>query len=199
MAGALTGITILMIGASHMASPGYLISTLGDRLAAEGAVVQTYGACGAPPEAWITPAVTDCGTAHGSGAGPVVLDRKRTARSWSVDELIAIIHPNLVLVGIGDSLASYPQPQFPREWVVGEVRTLAARIAHDGVACLWLGPGWGNERGPYFKTFARVKLLSDLLATSVAPCGYIDSLALSKRDEWPTFDGQHYTAAGCQS
>jgi hypothetical protein len=62
------------------------------------------------------------------------------------------------------------------------------------VSCIWIGPPWGNENGPYKKSFARVKELSDYLSQIVAPCRYINSLAFSQPGEWPTRDGVHLTA-----
>ena len=34
------------------------------------------------------------------------------------------------------------------------------------------------------------------LAAHVAPCRYVDSQQFAAPGEWPTFDGQHYTAVG---
>ena len=43
----LAGLTILVLGDSHMVTSGYLISTLHDSLLEQGATVDTYGMCGA--------------------------------------------------------------------------------------------------------------------------------------------------------
>jgi hypothetical protein len=64
------------------------------------------------------------------------------------------------------------------------------------IPCLWVGPSWGTEGGPFMKTFARVDELNKYMATVVSPCTYVDSTKLSKPGAWPTFDGQHYTVDG---
>ena len=46
------------------------------------------------------------------------------------------------------------------------------------------------------KNYARVEHLNQVMAESVAPCGYIDSLKLEKPGEWATYDGQHHDPAG---
>ena len=43
MAGALVGLTLLIIGDSHLSFPDSLLKSLPDALAAEGATVTTYG------------------------------------------------------------------------------------------------------------------------------------------------------------
>ena len=194
----LMGLTFLIIGDSHFASPKYLITTLHDDLTRMGAKVDTFGACGLPAGAWVSPRVAPCGVAQRVQNGPIQENRTPQARGWSVEELITQYKPNVVVVGIGDTMAAYNQKDFPVDWIKSQVTSLTSRIAAQNVACLWVGPGWGTEGGPYFKTFERVKQLSDLLSTIVAPCTYINSLDLSKPGEWGTFDGQHYTAVGYQ-
>ena len=195
MSGPLTGVAILIIGASQFAHNGYLISTLHGDLQDQGASVVTYGACGSVPDHWIAPRIVPCGTAVRIGGGPVVENSSKTAPSWVVSDLIRQYHPQLVIIGIADTLAGYRQHDISADWVQQETHDLAAKIAADHVPCVWLGTTWGNEGGPLGKTFARVKELSDLLAKDVAPCDYVDSLAFSKPGEWATIDGQHHTAA----
>ena len=195
MTGVLTGIGILVIGASQFAHNGYLITSLHDALQADGATVVTYGACATIPESWLVPRAVNCGTAVRVGAGAVVGDSSSTARSWSVVELIHQYHPQIVVVGIADTLAAYRQPELPRAWIKREVHELVDKITAEHVGCVWLGTTWGTEGGPLGKNFARVKELSDELAGDVAPCDYVDSLAFSTPGEWPTTDGQHHTAA----
>lgn len=64
------------------------------------------------------------------------------------------------------------------------------------MAFLWLATSWGSEGGPLGKNFARVKRLSALLAASVVPCEYVDSLTFSTPGQWTTIDGQHHTPIG---
>ena len=195
MPGVLTGIGFLIIGASQFAHNGYLISTLHTDLQQQGASVVTYGACATIPESWLIPRPVTCGTAVRIGNAPVVTDSSKTASSWSVVDLIHQYHPNIVVIGIADTLAGYHQPEMSTAWVKHEVRELVDKITAEHVACIWLGTTWGTEGGPLGKNFARVKELSEALAEDVAPCEYIDSLAFSTPGEWPTTDGQHHTSA----
>ncbi len=195
MSGPLTGIAILIIGASQFAHSGYLITTLQDDLQDRGASVATYGACATIPESWLVPTPVWCGTAVRSGPGAVVEDKTKAATTWSVTDLIRTYHPKLVLVGIADTLAAYRQPQIPEAWIKQQTQELVSRITAEGVACIWLGTTWGSEGGPLGKNYQRVKQLSGLLAADVAPCSYVDSLKFSQPGEWATIDGQHHTAA----
>ena len=198
MQNVLAGLTFLIVGDSHFVTKNYLISTLQDGLLSKGAQVETFGACGVPAGAWVAPRPVACGIANRSGKGPVVENRTPKVKSWSIDALIDQTKPSVVVVGIGDPMAGYNQREMQKGWIRENVDELIGRIKAHNLPCVWIGPGWGSEGGPYSKTFARVKEFSDFMATSVAPCTYIDSLARSKPGEWPTFDGQHYTVAGYQ-
>ena len=193
MAGPLTGIGFLIIGASQFAHNGYLISTLHGDLMDMGASVVTYGACATVPDSWVAPRPVSCGTAVRVGAGPVKEDKSKAATSWAVTDLIQQHHPQVVIVGIADTLAGYRQHELSASWVKQEVHALVEKIVAEKVACIWLGTTWGSEGGPLGKTFARVKELSEVLAVDVAPCSYIDSLQFSKPGDWATIDGQHHT------
>jgi len=196
MTGILTGIGFLIIGASQFAHNGYLISTLQDRLLAQGASVATYGACATVPGSWVVPQLVTCGTAVRIDGGPVKEDRSKTATSWAVTDLIHQHHPQIVIIGIADTIAGYGAVEVPTGWVREQVRSLVDKITAEKVRCIWLGTSWGEEGGPLGKTFAKVKAASDLLATLVAPCEYIDTLKLETPGQWPTIDGQHHTAVG---
>lgn len=198
MSNLLLGLTFLMIGDSHMATPRYLITTLHDDLLAEGAKVVSYGACGVSAGAWVVPRAQPCGAASRDNKGPVVENRDKAAMTTPIDQLIAKVRPNVIVVEIGDPMAGYNLKEFPKATVTENVTQLTARIKASNLPCLWIGPSWGTEGGPYFKTFARVKELSDHLKTIVSPCQYIDSLTLSQPGEWATFDGQHHNSVGYQ-
>ncbi len=193
---ALAGLTILMLGDSHFATQGYLVTTLQDRLIRQGAHVTTYAACGEPTGIWVSGGAASCGAAMRVQSGPVQADHGKTAHVPSFDQIIAAVHPNLVIIGAGDTMAGYGQAQFPADWVTRQVHGLTARIQAANLSCIWIGPGWGTEGGPFFKTYAKAQAMDQFLSTHVAPCGFIDSTTLSKPGEWTTFDGQHYTAAG---
>lgn len=196
MNGLLAGLVILVIGDSHMVTNDYLITTLHNDLTAQGAMVDSYGMCGANAGDWVYKTTVSCGKAERHGTKAPVIDRAPRAPGWTFDELAAANHPNLVVVEMGDTMAGYGQQAFPRAWIYEEVRTLTARIAARNLPCVWVGPPWGKEGSSYHKTFARVKEMSEFLAQSVAPCRYIDSTQFSQPGQWPTIDGQHLTASG---
>jgi hypothetical protein len=196
MNAALAGLVVLIIGDSHIVTRDYLITTLHDQLTGEGATVHTYGMCGTNAGDWVYPVKVSCGRAERHEKAAPIIDRSPGAASWTIDELIAKHHPNLVVVEMGDTMAGYGQAALPQAWIYGEVRALTNKIKASNVSCVWVGPPWGNEGSSYHKTFARVQEMSQFLAQSVAPCGYIDSTQFSKPGEWQTIDGQHLTSAG---
>ena len=192
----LAGLTVLIIGDSHMATPGYLISTLHDDLANRGAVVYSYGACGVTSGAWVKKTPSSCGTAVRLKDGPVDVDNAATASTQPIDDLMKTHNPNLVVVINGDTMAAYNTPIFPKAWIWQEVSLLTKNIKKSGVSCVWVGPAWGSEGGQFGKNFPRVKEMSGYLSEIVAPCIYVDSQKMSKPGEWRTFDGQHFKPAG---
>jgi len=196
MQSALAGLSLLVLGDSHWATQGYLVTTLQDQLIQRGATVNTFAACGAPPSAFITPRVASCGTAQRLGRGNVTNRTGGDARTTPLDELVRQYRPNLVVISMGDTIAGYVQRQTPADSIREEAMALTDRIKRLGLPCIWIGPAWGTEGGPFLKTFARVQEVSTILAQSVAPCTYVDSTKLSRQGEWPTFDGQHFTADG---
>ena len=60
----LAGLVLLVIGDSHMAGSDYLISTLHDALTNDGAIVHSYGFCGAQGENWVYGTTVSCGRAE---------------------------------------------------------------------------------------------------------------------------------------
>ena len=194
----LAGLTVLMLGDSHFATQGYLVTTLQDALIAQGAKVTTEAACGAASGIWVSGGIAPCGSAQRVQTGPVKTNKAADARVSSLDQLVQQVHPNLIIVGGGDTMAGYAQKVLPTQYIDENVSSLTRRIQAMGIPCVWVGPGWGTEGGPYFKTYARVKELNDFLSSHVGPCRYIDSLQLAQPGEWNTFDGQHYTLPGYQ-
>lgn len=192
----LAGLSLLILGDSHFGSQGYLITTLQDQLIAQGAKVSTYSACGSPASVFLTARVASCGTAQRIQAGPVQAKRGSDARTTPLAEMVNQARPNLVVVALGDTMAGYVRRELPTESVKEEVAALTDQLRAMNLPCVWIGPSWGTEGGPFMKTFARVQQMSQLLATIVAPCTYVDSTRLSTPGQWPTFDGQHYTLDG---
>ncbi|MDG9882484.1 SGNH/GDSL hydrolase family protein [Pseudomonas sp. GD04058] len=194
----LAGLTILMIGDSHLATPNYLMQDLHDNLVNQGAQVHTLGVCGSKAGDWTGTVVGECGGAERRNKDKaVVLGNKATTQP--VGQLVAADKANLIVVVMGDTMADYTKPAFPKVWAWQQTKQLTKAIAETGAKCVWVGPGWGTEGGKYKKTFARVEMTSKFLAANVAPCDYIDSLTFAKQGQWATTDGQHYTPMGYTS
>lgn len=192
----LSGISILIIGSSHLATPGSLITSLHDSLQAQGAKVHSLGVCGITPVAWLSETHGECGGAERVGKGPLKLSVNRAAKTVALTSLLETGRPQLVLVVMGDTLAGYSESYFPKQWASTEVRRLTSALANSGVRCMWVGPAWGKDGGILDKTDARVKQVSDFLAVNVQPCSYINSLQMARPGEWRTLDGQHFNEAG---
>jgi hypothetical protein len=192
----LAGLTILVIGDSHMVTRDYLITTLHDDLLAQGAQVDSYGMCGANAGDWVYPTTVSCGKAERIGKEAPVINRAPSTPTYQIDQVIAKSHPNLIVIEMGDTMAGYGQQSFPQGWIYQQVHALTGRIAAQNIPCVWVGPPWGSEGSTYHKTFDRVKEMSEFLSTAVAPCRFIDSTQFSKPNEWPTIDGQHLTNSG---
>jgi hypothetical protein len=193
------GLSLLILGDSHFGMQNYLITTLQDELIRRGAKVATYSACGSPPSIWLTVRVASCGTAQRLQAGSVAQQKGADAKTAPIDQLVAQNKPNMIVVAMADTIGGYTRPAMPRDDIQEQVSALTDKIRSLNIPCLWVGPSWGTEGGPFMKTFARVEELSKYMATVVSPCTYVDSTALSKPGEWPTFDGQHFTVAGYKS
>jgi len=186
MSGALAGLVILAIGDSQMMN---MLTNLHNQLEDAGAVVYSYAVCGSTPQDWISPSVTSCGTGEHADKAPVVI-QQGSRPTWNINNLIAQDHPNLILVELADTMAGYgAQMELP--WIHQQINGLTGRIAATHISCVWVGPAWGQDSGPYHKTVARVQEMSQLLSSSVAPCAYIDSTTFSRPGEWQTKDGGH--------
>ncbi|HEX5338192.1 MAG TPA: SGNH/GDSL hydrolase family protein [Gallionella sp.] len=191
----LAGLTILVLGESHMALNGQLISTLPNDLVDQGAKVFSYGACGASAGDWLVKKSVNC-SAFRVDTGPVRVRPADIASTYPIGDLLAQHRPDLVVVIIGDTMASYDKKEIVKNWVWQGVSSLTKEIRAHGTRCVWVGPAWGQEGGKYKKINSRAKEFSDYLSTLVAPCTYIDSLTFSKIGEWKTIDGEHFDSAG---
>jgi hypothetical protein len=193
-ASALAGLTLLVLGESHMSLADHLMEPLHNDLTAMGAKVHSIGACGASAADWLVVKKVDCG-AERTGAGKMLI-KGRDAATTPIKTLIAADKPDLVVLVIGDTMASYDKPAFPKAWAWQSVTNLTKEIAATGTKCVWVGPAWGKEGGQYKKNDPRTQLMSQFLAANAAPCTYVDSLKMSKPGQWVTTDGQHFTVAG---
>jgi len=196
MVSILAGLTILIIGDSHLATPNYLIGSLHDNLLKQGAkTVHTIGVCGSTPGDWLAVTPGTCGGAERIGNAKAVVSGA-DAKTKPIAQLMAADKPDLVVIVMGDTMAGYTKESFPKTWAWQQTTSLVKAISANGTKCAWVGPAWGSEGGKYGKNFARVELTSRFIAANAAPCKYIDSLSFSKKGEWATVDGQHFTAPG---
>ena len=193
----LAGLTMLVIGESHLATAGSLIDTLPDELTRRGAIVHSIGACGANAGDWLKATSVMCG-AEREGVKKLVV-KGRDAVTTPIDQLVKRTKPNVIVVVMGDTMAAYEKATFPRNWIWQNVTSLTKAIAATGTPCVWVGPPWGKEGGGYTKNNARTQLMSQFLASNVSPCTYIDSLSLARPGQWQTVDGLHFTLAGYQA
>lgn len=194
-AGMLAGLSLLVIGDSHLATPSYLIDALPSILMEQGAKVHAIGVCGAMPADWLVKTPGSCGGAERTGASAAVVMTEKVFTT-PINKLIESERPSAVVVVSGDNIGSYMNPVFPKTWANQQVTSLTKALSAAGVACYWVGPAWGTEGGRYGKTFARVKELDAFLKENVSPCTYIDSTKFSGQGEWKTIDGQHFLASG---
>lgn len=189
----LVGLKILMLGASHLATPGYFGTVLHNQLADHGAIVHTVAVCGAFPSHWVLPAEGSCGSLVKKGNNPAEYRVGNAPKSKSYLDLVASDSPDLVVLVMGDSVANYGGPFMDKQWASHEISKLTSVIGESKVPCLFVGPPWGTEGGKSKKTYARTKEANEFLRNNVKPCRYVDSLKLSKPGEWGTTDGMHLT------
>lgn len=199
VASTILGLSILVIGDSHLATPGYLISTLQDDLIQRGAKVQSFGICGIQPADWVNGAVGNCGGARRDGKGNITMLTGPAARTQPIAQMVADLKPDLVVIVMGDTIAAYKQTEFPTTWAWQQVKRLTSAVAKTGVACAWVGPAWGQPGGKYGKNYERAEQVGLFLSQNTQPCTYIDSMAMSTRGQWATIDGQHFTSGGYAS
>jgi lysophospholipase L1-like esterase len=193
----LAGLTILVLGDSHMAGHDYLLSSLHDALENQGANVHSYGMCGASAEAWLQKTTVSCGKGERHEKATAITEMGKQDYTWQISELLAKHHPNLVIVEAADAIGGYGSPELPKGWIYDQVHALTTKIASANAACVWVGPVYGDVNSSYHKADDRVRELSQFLSQSVAPCAYIDSLKfVSNPRQWPTTDGQHLTSSG---
>lgn len=194
----LTGLTVLVIGASHLAKPTYLIKTLRDELTERGAQVHSVGVCGVLPSEWLKKTTSRCGGAERLEAQPIVLSMATAAQTVPLDTLLETQKPDIVVIVMGDNLANYKALNFSRADVKKELLSLTTLLASKAIRCVWVGPAWGEDNKLSGKSLKRTQEISAFLETQVKPCDYVNSLEMSKPAEWQTTDGQHFFAEGYQ-
>jgi len=106
LAAAIAGLSILIIGDSHLSQPSYLMSSLHDDLQRQGAKVHSIGVCGVQPYDWTVSKPGSCGSAERIGNKPAVVSPGNRAKTTAVAQLIKAEHPDLVLIVLGDTMAA---------------------------------------------------------------------------------------------
>ncbi|GBQ40115.1 SGNH/GDSL hydrolase family protein [Komagataeibacter europaeus] len=170
----LAGLTLLIIGDSHVTFKDSLLSVLPDEFTKQGAKVVTYGVCSSTAADWVVP-------------NP----NMKPASPPPISSLIEKWHPNVVMVVLGDTMAAYGQNAMSKDWVDEQVKTLTYAIGKT--ACIWVGPTWGQFSPRYGKTDQRATEMATFLKGEVAPCTYVDGTALLKQGSVNTIDGIHAT------
>lgn len=194
---ALAGLSLLIIGDSHMATPTYLIKYLPDELVSQGAEVHAIGVCGSHPKDWLSVTPSDCDKSVRVNDGKVDWTQEG-GTTEPIKQLISKDKPNAVVVVMGDTMSAYNNPVFPKAWAYGQVTALTSAIKSTGTACYWVGPGWDDKHGMgrYHKNNDRVKVVDEFLSKNVAPCTYISTIKMTTPGKWKTLDGQHYFNSG---
>jgi hypothetical protein len=195
----LTGLTVLVIGASHLAKPTYLIKTLHDELTERGALVHSVGVCGVLPSEWLKKTTSRCGGAERVESEPIILSMASAAQTVPFETLLETQRPDVVVIVMGDNLANYKASSFSRTDVKKEVLSLTTLLASKAIRCVWVGPAWGEDNKLAAKTIKRTQDISAFLEAHAKPCHYVNSLEMSKPGEWKTTDGQHFFAEGYQN
>jgi hypothetical protein len=191
----LLGLSLVVIGDSHLADPSYLMGSMHDQLTQKGAKVHSVGVCGAMPADWTKTTPTDCGRADRVGEAARGVRIEAGGATTPIKELISSTKANAVVIVSGDTIGSYKSAEFPKIWAYQQVSALTKAISETGTACFWVGPGWSNQPGRYGKTNERVQTVNAFLIENTSPCTYIDSTKMSQPGEWKTTDGQHYNNA----
>ena len=91
-ASALAGLSLLVLGESHMSLADHLVEPLNAALVQEGAKVHSIGACGASAADWLTTKKVDCG-AEQRDNGKLVI-KGRDATTTPIKELIVQLDPH---------------------------------------------------------------------------------------------------------
>ncbi|MBB2169572.1 SGNH/GDSL hydrolase family protein [Gluconacetobacter aggeris] len=197
MAPLLLGLTILLVGDSHVTFKNTLLATLPDELTRQGAKVISYGLCSSKPEDWVDEKPTNtCGSTMRVGVEPITLSMQPGDVPPNIPALLEKWHPNAVIVVFGDAMAGYGQKDMPTNWIDDQVHALVDQVGSTN--CIWVGPTWGAYNPRYGKTDQRTLQLAALLKKDVQPCHYIDSTTLMSRGHVETEDGIHLTTTEYQ-
>ncbi|MBE7618181.1 SGNH/GDSL hydrolase family protein [Komagataeibacter sp. FXV2] len=195
MSALLAGLTLLIIGDSHVAFKDSLLSVLPDEFSRQGAKVVTYAVCSSTAADWVVPTPNNgCGATQRIGDEPVKPADMKPAAPPQIGGLIQKWHPDAVMVILGDTMGAYGQKAVSASWLEEQVKTLTDALG--STACIWVGPTWGQYSPRYGKTDQRAQELAGLLrADASPPCTYVDGTQLMPRGSISTTDGIHATTA----
>lgn len=88
--------------------------------------MHTLGICGANAGDWLKATPGTCGGAERRGTEKtVVLGGK--AATLPISQLLATDKPDLVLIVMGDTMASYTKPAFPKAWLWQQTTALTKK------------------------------------------------------------------------
>lgn len=138
---------ILVLGASHLTTPGYLITGLHDQLTNYDAKVHSLGVCGVTPSALLQETPGLCGSAERLGKSPPRLKLARAAHTVALQALVKQEQPDWLIIVMGDTLAGYREGNFSKPWALREVHQLTEAINYLNVRCIWVGPPGGSNGG----------------------------------------------------
>lgn len=190
----LAGLTLLIIGDSHVTFKDSLLNILPEAYTQAGAKVVTYGVCSSTAADWVVPNPNNgCGAYTRVGAEPVTAPSMVPTAPPPIASLIEKWHPDVVMVVLGDTMAAYGQAEISKNWADEQVKTLTMSL--NNTACVWIGPTWGEYSPRYAKTDKRAQEMATFLKDEVSPCTYIDGTKLMQPGTPKTIDGVHLTPA----
>ncbi len=198
----MAGLSVLILGDSHMAHPHRLSEPLYETMTKEGASVYIEAACGNNASSYIEGGEpTNCSVEATPKQKPTFKLVPNGKPSESIQALLAKYHPNLVVIILGDAMGGYTNDDatFPRSWIWDQASTIAEQIKSGGASCIWVGPPYGQDKSIFPKTPHKVERLDALLKNVVTPCYYVTSLMMGKPGEFQTEDGAHFTAVNGRS
>ena len=122
--------TVLFVGDSHSVGPfGW---ALDQHLRDAGHQVSSFASCGSIPEWWSSGKKTPCGYSEINLNGEkIYLKEKRTP---IIEELLADIKPDVVIMEFGANYAKIPSDQF----VIKDIKAFVAKIKNSGAICFWI-------------------------------------------------------------
>ncbi|ADO47240.1 hypothetical protein [[Enterobacter] lignolyticus] len=189
----LAGVTLLILGDSHVTFQDSLLSVLPESYEKLGAKVVTYGVCSSAPNEWLKgPEDDGCGGALRMGTEPVKDPFAAPFPFPDINSLIAKWNPTAVIVVYGDTIGSYGADTLPGEWIDAQIGPLTAAISSK-TSCIWVGPTWGTFNPRYGKTEEKTRRIAAYLSTHTRPCTYIDGTSFMQSSAVKTVDGLHLT------